>query len=724
MSVVLHRVSVQNFRAHTDADISFPETGLTTVIGDNGAGKSSLVSIAPFFALYGKAPSGVSLRSLRRQGAPEGDPTVVTVELTVAGRRLLVTRTMKGKNLTSMAEVRLDGELVTDTKTGAANDLVESLIGPADAFATVYLVAQKSLDALVTAKGADRRRLIEKLAGIDSLQAAVEEARGSTREAKGAVSSLPVLADEDVLLAGLDDALSASVAAVENVTGFEVVEVAAAASIAEAESAAASMELSARSALAKRVEFERLRGDARTAEALVTDASTRLNALLPVADPGCERVDTSEWTIRLEGFRDRFSHLSATILTIPAECDGTVVESLMAALSVCPGGEPVDVEPLRELVGSLTAEANHIKGTLAGLLDVCPTCGREADTASMRADLETELENVEAALMVADRDFTAATEWNEACVTAAALSAEYDNAVQALEADSLLVERRRNLEKEREELKTEAQGLKERLAAADATNTFLDAFENYEASRIELETALTAAQNNLDAARRALTVLGPEPDVDENAITAAQTLVAEKRGLLAAATKELNTARATHRETETAVIAAREAIAAAASARTHATQVRDSHRIAASVQDTLERFREQRIALLAPSLQDSSSDYINALSGGRFAGIELSEDFEPSVIDDDGTCREVSLLSGGEESLVALALRLAIGDEIVEGGGSMLVLDEVLGSMDEGRQALIVEALRRLDRQVIMVDHHGTPGDHTVRIERSKPAQN
>ena len=68
-------------------------------------------------------------------------------------------------------------------------------------------------------------------------------------------------------------------------------------------------------------------------------------------------------------------------------------------------------------------------------------------------------------------------------------------------------------------------------------------------------------------------------------------------------------------------------------------------------------------------------------------------------------------LSGGEEDVVNLALRLAISQMIAERAGqplSLLVLDEILGSLDEERRGLVVELLRALaDRfpQVILITH-------------------
>jgi exonuclease SbcC len=69
------------------------------------------------------------------------------------------------------------------------------------------------------------------------------------------------------------------------------------------------------------------------------------------------------------------------------------------------------------------------------------------------------------------------------------------------------------------------------------------------------------------------------------------------------------------------------------------------------------------------------------------------------------------VISGGEEDLANLVLRLAISQMIAERAGqpfSLLILDEIFASLDELRRASVVELLRHLqDRfeQVILITH-------------------
>lgn len=96
------------------------------------------------------------------------------------------------------------------------------------------------------------------------------------------------------------------------------------------------------------------------------------------------------------------------------------------------------------------------------------------------------------------------------------------------------------------------------------------------------------------------------------------------------------------------------------------------------------------------------------LTAGRYVDLELDEDYVPTVVE-DGEAKPV--ISGGEEDVVNLALRLAISQLIADRAGqplSLLVLDEIFGSLDEERRASVLALLRALaDRfpQVILITH-------------------
>ena len=135
----------------------------------------------------------------------------------------------------------------------------------------------------------------------------------------------------------------------------------------------------------------------------------------------------------------------------------------------------------------------------------------------------------------------------------------------------------------------------------------------------------------------------------------------------------------------------------------------------------LSDLRGELNATLRPDLSDLASSFLRDLSNGRYTELELNEDYGSTLLD-DGDPKVV--ISGGEEDIANLALRLAISQMIAERAGqplSLLVLDEIFGSLDEDRRVAVVDLLRSLaDRfpQVILITHIDTVRDGFDRVIR------
>jgi GNAT superfamily N-acetyltransferase len=111
---------------------------------------------------------------------------------------------------------------------------------------------------------------------------------------------------------------------------------------------------------------------------------------------------------------------------------------------------------------------------------------------------------------------------------------------------------------------------------------------------------------------------------------------------------------------------------------------------------------------LRPEMSELASAFLTELTDARYDELELDDSYNLTVIE-DGVPKPV--ISGGEQDIANLCLRLAISQMIAERAGqsfSLLVLDEVFGSLDEARRQNVVELLRGLqDRfeQVILITH-------------------
>jgi DNA repair protein SbcC/Rad50 len=178
----------------------------------------------------------------------------------------------------------------------------------------------------------------------------------------------------------------------------------------------------------------------------------------------------------------------------------------------------------------------------------------------------------------------------------------------------------------------------------------------------------------------------------------------------------------TRRDAELALVRARGESSAAAEAVDAAVRRRaervarereaEAARLELALHQELDRalteLRSDLNATLRPDLSELASGFLRDLTNGRYTDLELDEDYGATLLD-DGDPKAV--ISGGEEDVANLALRLAISQMIAERAGqplSLLILDEIFGSLDEDRRAAVVDLLRSLaDRfpQVILITH-------------------
>ena len=111
---------------------------------------------------------------------------------------------------------------------------------------------------------------------------------------------------------------------------------------------------------------------------------------------------------------------------------------------------------------------------------------------------------------------------------------------------------------------------------------------------------------------------------------------------------------------------------------------------------------------LRPEMSELASAFLTELTDARYDELELDDSYNLTVLE-EGVPKPV--ISGGEQDIANLCLRLAISQMIAERAGqsfSLLILDEVFGSLDESRRQNVVSLLRGLqDRfeQVIVITH-------------------
>jgi exonuclease SbcC len=293
-----------------------------------------------------------------------------------------------------------------------------------------------------------------------------------------------------------------------------------------------------------------------------------------------------------------------------------------------------------------------------------------------------------------------------------------------------LVQKRPSLLKEREATEKRLGDLEKHLVESD---TFYDQDRHEEVKRQvqALEPVVLRAERQRALADQAQSLVG-EAERVERELSQLEREAASLRQQLAElgftdeayvqAEQAVERARAGKHEAEKRVVRARAELAAATDALAGVTRRREERTQMMAGIDTAKRdlllhqeldraftdLRTDLNASLRPELSELASVFLRDLTNDRYSDLELDEDYV-AVLMEDGQAKPV--VSGGEEDVANLALRLAISQMIAERAGqplSLLVLDEIFGSLDDERRGSVLELLRSLrDRfpQVVLITH-------------------
>lgn len=119
---------------------------------------------------------------------------------------------------------------------------------------------------------------------------------------------------------------------------------------------------------------------------------------------------------------------------------------------------------------------------------------------------------------------------------------------------------------------------------------------------------------------------------------------------------------------------------------------------------------------LVPSLNKVSSQLISQMTGGERNIIIIDEDFNITV---DG--QALQTLSGSGKAVANLAIRIGLGQVLVNKKFSVFMADEIDGSMDADRAGYTAECLKRLTlsiKQLLLISHKRPEADNYIELGR------
>jgi exonuclease SbcC len=763
---------LQNFRQHADTEVHF-RPGLTGIIGPNGAGKSTLLE-AIAWAIYGAEAARGTNDTLRFARAGARAKVEVELAFALGGHEYRVVRALNTAEVyldggTTPVATTIGGvsrylqgrigmsrrEFFNTYFTGQKELQFLAAMGPTER--GKFLSQVLGYERLRQAQDAARTRRNELRHEIAGLRAGLADL-GDVRQQRAAAEERLATAQQ-ALAAAESERASAAVALSELAPRWAAVQTARerhrelshAVEAAEAEREGARREL--------------LRIDAELARVAAAEAEraglVQQLAALPGISAECARMAElarveerrralAEQVVELEAERARAAERIEKLAQAPE-----LVERYAAELMQRQAEQQQLTAELEERKTAWVRDRQDAETKLQGYRDrglelkeqirqireagpegACPTCARP-----LGKDFERTLDELEDqwAAVVQDGKWwkrraeqlqAKPEEIAEAEAKSLALKAEIEEKARKHARCEAAVSELRTLEGEQRQREEKLSARRAELAelpagydprahaAAEVKLQALRALEN-QASRLEAAAARrgTLEQERADALAR-----------EADALARGQHAAEERRalGFAEAGFEALRvrfeeaSGRAHHLELRATELrgqlnAAEEARSAAAAAEEHyherareVEQREDEFRHHVELDDALTQLRAELNAQVRPELSEIASNFLAQLTDGRYTALEIDDAYNLLVLDEG---EEKPVISGGEEDVTNLVLRLSLSQMIAERAGhplSLLVLDEVFGSLDLARRDNVVQLLRHLEdrfEQVILITH-------------------
>lgn len=758
---------LENFRQHRDTLLEFRD-GMTAIVGANGTGKSTIVE-AIRYALFGAARG--SVREVRFLWAGRNRARV-TLVFELAGRRW---EAMRSEDDASLVQVEDDKKQTVATGIKATQEKIERLLRLNDEqFTNSFCALQKGLAFLTFSTNRKRQEEVGRMLGYERLRvaagAAVERRKQRDAELVGLQEGLGNLETlkQDVVEAKKDlGSQQSAFKGAQATVAKRSKELESAAEPARRAEAWIKLEAQKQELAAQgRVRDSEVK---RETEAVAQREAEAAEAAR--IKPDADRFETTDALVqRLKLDAQRHAAFQRALAEV-GEAE-TKLAQAKAALEGMPKG---DVAGTAKAVGEATsrlaatrnqreraiadwerakadtrasaaraeAESKGASKRLAEAEDLvrqgkCPQCGQAIGTdfqtamEALRDDARRTSESARAAkaaseaaqqepeavkaaaleLKAAEEHYTHCQNLNEEAQKRNASVVEASTRVASLQ--DVLDKARANAAESKVEYDAG------QLAKAEAELVILKPIRDRYVQVKDSAARLAEAKAKLDAAQKAFAALkeqAAELDRQMAALGIATREAADTlrngqttaQAALQIAQAEARLAEQNVKTGEERVERIRRQIAEVEARQAKIAEVQTESKLYKHVGQELDALRALLNERIRPDLELRASNLINDLTNARYSTIRLDEDFNATVVEDDSTAK--SVISGGEEDIVALALRLALSELIQERHGmpmSLLILDEVYGSLDSERRQSVMDQLSALKgrfEQILVISH-------------------
>ncbi len=674
--MILKTLTLRNFRKFKFTTVEFPD-GVTGVVGLNGVGKSTIFE-AIAWVLFGSVAARTSADEIKRIGAMNSDPCRIELDFIFEENNYRIIREMAGKSLTTSATATINGKIAA-TGAETVTKYIQNKLGmDFKSFFTSIFAKQKELNALSTMIASERRPLILRMLGIDSLDAVVKEVKSDKRNKDAILEKL----SRDIIsedgkekieiykndVSKLDNQKKENVVLIkklkEKIKGFKK-----------------DLDSLEKKCKNSKNEYEKLKykKEKLSEKKILFENKEKLSNELKILK---DKILVRKKTIDSQKKKlIKFSRLSSDIKTS---------EKRLNEISKKVEEQIKKIEQKKTLVNRSKEDIKDIELKKKNIEKIgpnakCPTCER-----ILSEQYKTLLKKYDDDIYKKDKEIINLTseikklgEEKDKISREEQAFHKKNNYLQSQlrekeRIDTTIKNVQSEIDKEKTELKNKEENFKK---ISDIKFNFKE-FENVSK---QVDNFYKIYQDTIDM-----------QDTKKDEFNSLKLELERKESDKKLIIQKIENFKEKISELEK-----------------YKKKIKEDKKIVqhlGMLADIMSDFRTHLISRIRPTLSSYSSDFFERLTDGKYTELELDENYN-LLIYDNGDVYGIERFSGGEEDLANLCLRLAISEVITERAGGVfnfIILDEIFGSQDIFRRQNIMKALNGLSskfKQIFLITH-------------------
>jgi exonuclease SbcC len=674
--MILKTLTLKNYRKFKNVLIEFPD-GVTGVLGLNGVGKSTIFE-ALAWVLYGSVAARTSTDQIKREGSLSTDPCRVELDFIFEDDKYRIIREMKGKNLTISATATFNGKIAATGAEVVSKYIQKKLGMDFRSFFTSIFAKQKELNTLSSMNASERRPLILRMLGIDSLDEIIKEIKS---DKKNKVSIIDKFNQEIFDEEGKEkiDVYNEKIKELEKQKNEILLLIKMKKE--KIQNLKKEKDEIGKKCKTLKEDFERIN---KKKEEIV-EKKTLFESKNKIADEIKklnEKIENREKSIflqkkKLKNFSkidENIKALEKRLNEIRRKIEQHVKKIEKQNTLINKNKEDIiDLNSKKEKIEKIGPEAK------------CPTCERvlAGQYKNLISKFQKEKSEKEKQILTFKKEI------------------------------NLLVESKEKISREEQALQKKNKYYNDQLREKERINTTIKNISNeIKQEKIDLK--------NKQEKFRDLKQIKFDLKEYENIITKTNQLYKKYHESLSSFDKKkdefnLINIGIERRESDKKIIDQKidnfkERISELEKYKEEIKNEKIVVKNLGLLSDVMSDFRTYLISRIRPTLSTYASDFFERLTDGKYNELELDKDYN-LLIYDEGNPYSIERFSGGEEDLANLCLRLAISEVITERAGgafNFIILDEIFGSQDIIRRNNIMKALSSLSskfRQIFLITH-------------------